>query len=78
MAGQWAELCTAESMTAAEIIKGALESAGITVRLNWESLGMVYFGPSGLGPLSEVRVYVPVECEAEARAYLAEVEKTDK
>jgi hypothetical protein len=53
----------------AEIIKGRLESAGIPVMLDYESLGRVMgITVDGLG---EVRILVPNERAEEARELLA-------
>ena len=53
----------------AEIIKGRLESAGIPVMLDYESLGRVMgITVDGLG---EVRILVPNERADEARELLA-------
>ena len=54
----------------AEIIKGRLESAGIPVMLDYESLGRVIgLTVDGLG---EVRILVPDSRAQEARDLLAE------
>jgi hypothetical protein len=58
----------AAGMLQAEVIKGQLETAGIPVMLDYESLGRVYgFTVDGLG---EVRVLVPDERAEDARQLL--------
>lgn len=57
----------------AEVIRSKLEAVGIPVLLQYESLGVVMgLTVDGLG---EVRVLVPAEYAAEARALLEESEK---
>ncbi len=59
----------------AEVIKGRLESAGIPVWLDYESIGPVYgVTIDGLG---EVRVMVPDQYAADARLVLAEASAGD-
>jgi hypothetical protein len=59
----------APGLMQAEIIKGRLESAGIPVMLDYESLGRVMgITVDGLG---EVRILVPNECADEAKELLA-------
>jgi len=59
---------TATGLLGAEVIKSKLEAAGIPVLLSYESAGPVIgIIVDGLG---EVRVQVPQEFEAEARALI--------
>jgi hypothetical protein len=60
----------------ANVVKSALESEGIPVILQYESAGIV-FGLS-LDGLGEVKVQVPPECEAEARAILAAAQEDEQ
>ena len=61
---------TAFGMLSAQVIKTKLESAGIPVLLDYESLGVVLgITVDGLG---EVRVMVPEDLVEEAQALLAE------
>ncbi len=58
----------AHGMLRATVVRGALESAGIPVILNYESLGQTLgVTVDGIG---QVRVMVPVEWEKEAQALL--------
>jgi hypothetical protein len=58
----------AHGMLRAMVIRGALESAGIPVILNYESLGQTLgVTVDGIG---QVQVMVPVEWEKEAQALL--------
>ena len=58
------------TMQEAEIIKGRLETEGISVRLGYESVGKVYgITIDGLG---EVRIYVPQEFEEQTRKIIKE------
>ncbi len=58
----------AHGMLRATVIRGAFESAGIPVILNYESLGQTLgVTVDGIG---QVRVMVPVEWEKEAQALL--------
>lgn len=60
----------------AEVIKGKLEAAGIPALLSYESAGPVIgIIIDGLG---EVKVQVPQEFEAEARALLEPLETGDE
>lgn len=62
---------TAQGHLVAEVIKGKLESAGIPVLLDYESIGQVYgITVDGLG---EVRVRVPEELAEEALELLKEL-----
>ncbi|WP_322807902.1 putative signal transducing protein [Thermanaerothrix sp.] len=67
------EVYRANGRLHADIIRGFLEAAGFTVLLYQESAGAVY----GLtvGPLGEVRILVPSEQAAEARALLAAMDR---
>lgn len=59
----------------AEVIKGRLESAGIPVLLDYESVGLVYgITIDGVG---EVRVMVPQEHAEDARLLLSEASQED-
>ena len=59
----------------AEMIKGKLESAGIPVLLDYESIGRVYgLTVDGLG---EVRIKVPEELAEEARELVKELADQD-
>ena len=65
----------ASGMLPAEVIKGRLESAGIPVLLDYESLGRVIgITVDGLG---EVRVLVPDALAEDARQLLAAGEDTE-
>jgi len=65
---EWEVVFEAVSSFQAEMIRGFLEAVGFDVRLEGEALGAIY----GLhvGPLAEVRVFVPVGQAAEARELL--------
>ncbi|MGB9800107.1 MAG: putative signal transducing protein [Thermanaerothrix sp.] len=67
------EVYRANGRLHADIIRGFLEAAGFTVVLYQESAGAVY----GLtvGPLGEVRIFVPSAQAAEARALLAAMDR---
>ncbi|MCX8024082.1 MAG: DUF2007 domain-containing protein [Thermanaerothrix sp.] len=67
------EVYRANGRLHADIIRGFLEAAGFTVVLYQESAGVVY----GLtvGPLGEVRILVPSEQAAEAKALLAAMDR---
>lgn len=59
----------------AEIIRGRLESAGIPVLLDYESVGLIYgLTVDGVG---EVRVMVPAERVEDARLLLSEASNED-
>ncbi len=61
---------TAQGHLVAEVIKGKLESAGIPVLLDYESIGRIYgLTVNGLG---EVQVKVPEGLAEEALALLKE------
>ncbi len=63
-------VCTASGQLQAQVFKTKLESAGIPVLLDYESLGVVLgITVDGLG---EVRVMVPEDLAEEARALLDE------
>jgi len=63
-------VCTASGQLQAQVFKTKLESAGIPVLLDYESLGVVLgITVDGLG---EVRVMVPEGLAEEARALLGE------
>lgn len=63
-------------MLQAEVIKGRLESAGIPVMLDYESLGRVYgLIVDGLG---EVRILVPTERAEDAKALLESAAADDE
>jgi len=58
----------AAGMLPAEVVKGRLESAGLQVMLDYESLGRVMgLTVDGLG---EVRIFVPTEQAQDAKALL--------
>jgi hypothetical protein len=59
---------SAAGMLEAEILRGLLVSAGITVWLSHESAGTVY--GMGVGPLAQVDLIVPASQEAMARQIL--------
>ncbi|MCJ7708690.1 MAG: DUF2007 domain-containing protein [Anaerolineales bacterium] len=59
---------SADGMLEAEILRGLLISAGITVWLSHESAGTVY--GMGVGPLAQVDLIVPASQEALARQIL--------
>lgn len=62
---------TAQGHLVAEVIKGKLESVGIPVLLDYESIGRVYgITVDGLG---EVRVKVPQDLAEEALELLKEL-----
>ncbi|MBS3977686.1 MAG: DUF2007 domain-containing protein [Syntrophomonadaceae bacterium] len=67
----WDLVLVAPSRLQAEFVRAFLESAGFLVRLEGESLGAIY----GLqvGPLAEVKVFVPKDQVVEARELLNEV-----
>ena len=60
----------------ANVVKSRLESEGIPVVLQYESLGLV-FGMTVDG-LGEVKVMVPEQLESEARAILREAEHSEE
>jgi hypothetical protein len=64
----WAVVYRARGLAEAQVIKGYLESEDIPVDLDYESAGPVY--GLTLDGLGEVRVCVPAEYVAEARAAL--------
>jgi hypothetical protein len=61
---------TTSGVIEAEIIRGLLESSGITVRLSYEAVSTV-FG-LGVGPLAEVDLLVPADQEHDARRILTD------
>jgi len=65
---EWEMVFEAAGILQAEMIRGFLEAAGFFVRLEGEALGVIY----GLqvGPLAEVKVFVPMGQAAEAREVL--------
>lgn len=64
----WSTVFTASGMTQAKIITGRLETEGIPTRLKYEAAGPIYaITINGLG---EVKVLVPEEALARARAVL--------
>lgn len=67
----WELVLEAPSRLQAEFVRAFLESAGFLVRLEGEALGAIY----GLqvGPLAEVKVFVPKDQVGEARELLNEV-----
>ncbi len=66
---------TAQGQLEANVIKSRLESEGIPVLLQYESLGVVFgLTVDGLG---QVKVMVPAPLEAEARALLEEFQEDD-
>lgn len=62
------EVYRANGRTFAELIRSFLEASGIPVLLSYESVSSAY--SLNVGPLGEVRVYVPREHAEEARALL--------
>ena len=66
---------TAQGQMEANVVKSRLESEGISVVLQYESLGIV-FGMTVDG-LGRVKVMVPQPLEAEARAILRAAIETD-
>lgn len=69
MASQWVTVFTARGHLHAEIIRGLLESAGLSVQLSQEGAAAAY--ALTVGPMGEVDVMVPEERQAEAEALLA-------
>jgi hypothetical protein len=72
MPADWVEVYSANGQLAAETVRLFLESNGITAELIQESAGVAY----GLtvGPLGEVRIFVPLEHEDEAQRLLQAME----
>ena len=68
------KIYTAQGQLEANVIKSRLESEGIPVLLQYESLGVVFgLTVDGLG---QVKVMVPEPLEAKARAILADLART--
>ena len=66
----------AQGQLQANVIKSRLESEGIPVVLQYESLGVVFgFTVDGLG---QVKVMVPAPLEEQARAILQEAEEAEE
>lgn len=74
MGPKWKLLTVVANMVEAEILKSALESAEIPIRLQWESFSSVLFGTSATGPHSQVQVFVPEEFITEASAFLDSID----
>jgi hypothetical protein len=70
MAEEFIVVETTSGIIEAEILRGLLESSGITVRLSHEAVSTV-FG-LGVGPVAEVELIVPADQEREARLILAD------
>lgn len=68
----WVEICVANNMLEANLIKGKLESEAIPVMLKYESAGQLY-GITVDG-LSEVRVFVPEELKQESIEIIGSVD----
>lgn len=68
---EWSQLMEIPSEIEAEIVHGALESAGIPCEI--ESLKF-HAEPVNFGPLSRVRIHVPADRLEDARRVLAELE----
>lgn len=70
------QIYTAQGQLEANVIKSRLESEGIPVLLQYESLGVV-FGLT-LDGLGQVKVMVPEPLAAQARALLEEFQEDDE
>ncbi len=68
--GEWVLLVKAAHYTEGEIIKGFLQTKGISVKLIRSGLGSAY--PFTIGPLASVEVLVPGIMESHARELLEE------
>jgi len=70
MVSEWVQVGETAGRLEAEILRGMLESLGVSVRLSQESAGATY-GLS-VGPLGAVELWVPAAEAATARAALAD------
>ena len=70
------QIYTALGQLEANVIKSRLESEGIPVLLQYESLGVV-FGLT-LDGLGQVKIMVPEPLEAKARAILDDMQEDDE
>ncbi len=68
MSDELVTVATAQGHLHADLIRGQLESAGITVFLRYEAIGQVL--PLTMNGLGQVEVQVPAEFADEARAIL--------
>ena len=70
--GDWVEIAAAGGDEEAEIVAGLLESEGIPCEIEGSAASP---WPENLGALGSMRVMVPPDRAAEARALIAEREK---